>query len=329
MPMPSEPSSTSTHCESSLEPFAARRVASVQPRPPDQKWLVQDLWLASGVGILAGAPKLGKTYLAAEIAVAVAAGDQVLARPAHIRGPVLFYGAEDDLPDLRERFEGLASIRGLEIDRLDVDLLDTPSLRLERNEDLLRLRATVEHYQPRLLVLDPFIRIAHIDENSAADVSMILSSLRTIQRDYNVAVLVIHHSRKSPAAHPSMAMRGSSDFAAWSDSNLFLTRRKHSLTLTIEHRSAPAPEPIACRLVAEPVPHLSLDVETQNPQDSPNQLETDVLALLTAAGRPITTTDLRVQLRKRKADVTAALDALRLQGKVQRQPLGWTLPDSG
>ena len=172
-------------------------------------------------------------------------------------------------------------------------------------------------------------RIAHIDENSAADVSMILPSLRPIQRDYDVAVLVIHHPRKSPAAHPSMAMRGSSDFAAWSDSNLFLTRRRHSLTLTIEHRSAPAPEPIACRLVAEPVPHLSLDLPTHDPRTPLNRLETDVLAILTAAGRPITTTDLRVQLRRRKADVTAALDALRQQGKVHRQPLGWTLPDGG
>lgn len=325
--MPSGPSSTSRHSEGPVEPFAVHRVASVRARPPEQKWLVEDLWLASGVGILAGAPKLGKTYLAAEIAVAVAAGDQVLGRPARLRGPVLFYGAEDDMADLRERFEGLASLRGLEIDRLDVELLDTPALHLERNEDLLRLRATVEHCKPRLLVLDPFIRIARIDENSAADVSTILSSLRAIQRDYDVAVLIIHHTRKSPAAHPNLALRGSSDFAAWSDSNLFLTRRRNSLTLTIEHRSAPAPEPIACRLVPEPKPHLLLVPQAQDHESPLQSLETDILGLLAAARRPITTTDLRAQLRRRKADVTAALDALRKQGKVQRDPLGWAMPD--
>lgn len=325
--MRSGPSSTNRHSEAPVEPFAVRRVASVRARPPDQKWLIEDIWLAAGVGILAGAPKLGKTYLAAEIAVAVALGDQVLGRPARMMGPVLFYGAEDGLPDLRERFEGLASLRGLEIDRLAVDLLDTPSLRLERNEDLLRLRATVERCQPRLLVLDPFIRIARIDENSAADVSTVLSSLRAIQRDYDVAVLVIHHTRKSPAAHPNLALRGSSDFAAWSDSNLFLTRCRHSLTLTIEHRSAPAPEPITCRLVAEPVPHIGLDLQTHDPHPTLSRLETDILRSLATARRPITTIDLRAQLRRRKADVTSALDALRKQGKVQRELLGWALPD--
>lgn len=321
-------SSTDKRSDAPLDPFPVRRVASVRARPDDQKWLVEGLWLASGVGFLAGGPKLGKTHLAVEIAVAVAAKDKVLGRPARISGPVLFYGAEDHLADLRQRFEGLTTMRGLDIDRLAVDLLDVPSLRLEREDDLLRLRATVERSKPRLLVLDPFIRIARIDENSAQDVSTILSELRAIQRDYGVAVLVVHHTRKSPAAHPNLTLRGSSDFAAWSDSNLLLTRCRDSLTLTIEHRSAPAPQPIACRLLAEPVPHLAPILDGRERQAPDNPLEADILRLLTAARRPLTTVDLRAQLRRRKADVAAALSSLRGQGHVQRDLLGWTLPSS-
>ncbi len=98
--MKSARSSTDRHCEAHVEPFPVRRVASVKARPENHKWLVESLWLASGVGILGGAPKVGKTFLAAEIAVAVAAGDQALGCPARMSGPVLFYGAEDDLPDL-------------------------------------------------------------------------------------------------------------------------------------------------------------------------------------------------------------------------------------
>lgn len=320
------PSSTDTRSDPAVAPFPVRRVASVQARPDDQKWLVQDLWLASGVGFLAGGPKLGKTHLAVEIALAVAAKDHVLGRPARLSGPVLFYGAEDHLADLRQRFDGLATLRGLDIESLAVDLLDVPALRLEREDDLIRLRATVERSKPRLLVLDPFIRIARIDENSAQDVSTILSDLRAVQRDYGVAVLVIHHTRKSPAAHPNLTLRGSTDFAAWSDSNLLLTRRRDSLLLTIEHRSAPAPQPIACRLVAEPVPHLAPDIDAPARPDSLPPLEADILRLLSAARRPLTTVDLRAQLRRRKADVAAALASLRTQGHVQRDLLGWTRP---
>lgn len=321
------PSSTDKRSDASLDTFPVRRVASVRPRPDDHKWLVQDLWLASGVGFLAGGPKLGKTHLAVEIALAVAANDHVLGRPARLSGPVLFYGAEDHLCDLRQRFEGLAMLRGLDLDRLAVDLLDVPSLRLEREQDLLRLRATVERSKPRLLVLDPFIRIARIDENSAQDVSTILSDLRAIQRDYVVAVLVVHHTRKSPATQPNLTLRGSGDFAAWSDSNLLLTRRRDSLMLTIEHRSAPAPEPILCRLAAEPVPHLAPDRDAHDLPAPVDALEADILRLLTQLRRPVTTTDLRAKLRRRKADVATALDALRRLGKVQRDLLGWTIPD--
>lgn len=321
------PSSTDTPSDPSLEPFPVRRVASVRPQPHDHKWLVQDLWLASGVGFLAGGPKLGKTHLAVEIALAVAAEDHALGRPARLSGPVLFYGAEDHLPDLRQRFEGLATLRRLDLRHLAVDLLDVPSLRLEREQDLLRLRATVERSKPRLLVLDPFIRIARIDENSAQDVSAILSELRALQRDFGVAVLVVHHTRKSPATQPNLTLRGSGDFAAWSDSNLLLTRRRDSLMLTIEHRSAPAPEPIACRLVADPVPHLAPDRDaTEHTAQPLAPLEADILRLLTATRRPLTTVDLRAQLRRRKADVAAALSSLRAQGHVQRDLLGWTLP---
>ena len=293
--MSSAPSSTSRPSDPPAEPFPVRRVASVPARPAGHKWLIEDLWLAAGVGLLAGAPKLGKTYLAAEIAVAVAAGDQVL--------------------------------RGLALDSLAIDLLDLPTLRLERQDEVRRLRATVAQCQPRLLVLDPFIRLARIDENSSAEVSTILSTFRAIQRDYDVAVLLMHHTRKSPAAHPTLAVRGSSDFAAWSDSNLLLTQRRHTLTLTIEHRSAPAPDPISCRLVAEPVPHFRCDRPTPDVVPPPDQLQSDILRYLAAARRPITTSDLRAHLRRRKADVTAALDGLRRQGTLQRDLLGWVLSD--
>ena len=325
--MSSAPSSTSRPSDPPAEPFPVRRVASVPARPAGHKWLIEDLWLAAGVGLLAGAPKLGKTYLAAEIAVAVAAGDQVLGHPARQRGPVLFYGAEDHLADLRDRFEGLATLRGLALDSLAIDLLDLPTLRLDRQDEVRRLRATVAQCQPRLLVLDPFIRLARIDENSSAEVSTILSTFRAIQRDYDVAVLLMHHTRKSPAAHPTLAVRGSSDFAAWSDSNLLLTQRRHALTLTIEHRSAPAPDPISCRLVAEPVPHFRCDRPTPDVVPPPDQLQSDILRYLAAARRPITTSDLRAHLRRRKADVTAALDGLRRQGTLQRDLLGWVLSD--
>jgi hypothetical protein len=292
--------------------------------------LIEKLWLASGVGLLGGQAKVCKTYLAAELSLAVASGKPALGRFAvHRPGPVLFYGAEDSLSALRGRFEGLAKTRGCDFHRLAVYLIDVAVLHLDNAEDLQRLRAAIVSCQPRLLVLDPFVRLVrHIDENSAADVSTVLGALRAIQRDLDVAILLVHHARKSPVAHPNQAYRGSTDFAAWSDSNLLLARHNKTLVLTVEHRSAPSPEPLNLSLVQDPAPHLAPESSHCMPATSaaePNldPLLDEIRRHLQAAPRPLTTVDLRDRLRRRKCDVVAALERLRADRVITRSAAGW------
>lgn len=307
------------------ELLPVKHVAQVERRPQEQRWLIESLWLASGVGIVGGQPKVCKTFLAAEIALAIAGGTSLFEHPATSSGPVLFFGAEDSLSALRERFEGLAQVRKLSLLKLPIYLIDLPVLRLDRPRHLRALRATVEKYSPRLLVLDPFVRLARVDENSAADVSAVLASLRAIQRDYDVAVLLVHHARKSPAAHPHQALRGSSDFAAWSDSNLYLLRQHSRLTLFVEHRSAPSLEPLHLQLRVEPAPHLVLSDAAPALETQPDPLQNLVLEQLTRAARPLSTTELRDRLRKRKADVLDALQRLLERGAVLRSSAGWAI----
>jgi hypothetical protein len=310
-----------------VRPLTIRRVAEIEPQAPDATWLIENIWLASGVGLLGGQAKVCKTYLAAELSLAVASGIHALGHyPTHEPGPVLFYGAEDSLAALRSRFDGLATSRGCDLQSLRVFLIDVPVLRLDTIEDLQRLRAAIGECQPRLLVLDPFVRlVGNIDENSAADVSAVLGSLRAIQREHQVAILLVHHARKSPAAHPNQAYRGSSDFAAWSDSNLFIARRGKRLTLTVEHRSAPSPEPIQLSLEREPAPHLVINVD-EGPRDElsePDPLAAEILRHLERSARPITTVELRKRLRRRKSDVVEAIEELKAAGSVQRAADGW------
>jgi len=323
-------SSTTTACEI-LQPFPMRRVAEVEPQSADALWLIEDIWLASGVGILGGESKLGKTYLAAEIAVAVATGlDALGCYKTRCSGPVLFYGAEGQISALRSRFDGLAIARGFDINKLGIHLLDFPVIQLDSATDLRRLCMSIEQCQPRLLVLDPFVRLmGRVDENSSSEVSAVLGSLRTIQRQYDLAVLVVHHARKSPATHPAQAFRGSSDFAAWSDSNLFLARRAKHLLLTLEHRSARSPDPIPLRLEQSPAPHLvAIDHSAHPPEPtSANPLEQAIQQELASVAQPLTTVELRDRLRRRKSDVLLALDTLRAAGAVCRADNRWHLPN--
>ena len=104
------PSSTPMACrKQSVLPLPILRISEIEPAPPGTTWLIENIWLAAGVGLLGGQAKVCKTYLAAELSLAVATGMHALGRyPTLMPGPVLFYGAEDSLSALRSRFDGLA-----------------------------------------------------------------------------------------------------------------------------------------------------------------------------------------------------------------------------
>ena len=114
----------------------------------------------------------------------------------------------------------------------------TPRFRLDRPQDLHRLHLTLASQRPKLLILDPFVRLQRADENDARQVAAILASLRELAPTFNAAVLPRPPCppRAAPP-FPAQALRGSGDFWAWGDSNLYLSGRPNRLRLTVEHRA--------------------------------------------------------------------------------------------
>ena len=217
------------------------------------RWLVDTLWARAAVGVLGGAPKCCKSWLALDLAVSVASGTPCLgAFDVDDPGPVLLYMAEDAAPVVKARLSGICRARQLDLASVPIHVITVPVLRLDRGRDQARLRDAVRRHAPRLLVLDPFVRLHRIDENDAGKVSALLGYLRTLQRQHDVAVLVVHHARKNGGggAQAGQSLRGSGDFHAWGDSNLYVRQQKDALVLTIEHRAAAAPEPLRLQLVA-------------------------------------------------------------------------------
>jgi hypothetical protein len=122
----------------------------------------------------------------------------------------------------------------------------------------------VAFLRPHLILLDPLVRLHAIDENVAAEVAPLLAYLRSLQRDYDTAVALVHHARKVGG----QALRGSSELHAWGDSNLYLRRSGQQLQLSIEHRAAPGTDRLLLTLKANP-PALALEVIDQQPAAAP------------------------------------------------------------
>lgn len=292
-----------------VEPFPVTRLSRV-PRDTGPAWLIEPLWAARGAGWLAGPPKVGKSWLGLEMALAVASNRPCLGRFAvHAHGPVLVYCVEDGREKTSDRMRGLCTARGVDYDRLPVGWIEARGLALDRLADQLTLAATVKKTKARLLVLDPLVRLHHGDESSSQDMSRLLSFLRGLQQDHGVAIVLVHHTRKAPASDPGQALRGSGDLHAWSDSALYYAKGRTSHRLAIEHRSQPSPPGLRVRLAGDPPRLVATD-------DTDLSLADQILAAL--ADGPLARADLRERLGVRNEALGDALQQLEQDGRVRR-----------
>jgi AAA domain len=307
------------------QPLPVVRVGEIASEESAQRWLVEGLWGASSVGVIGGAPKCAKTWLGLDMALSVATGTACLGKYAVPEpGPVLVYLAEDALLVVRERIEGMARYRGLDLARVEVHVITTPVLRLDRDRDRARLWETTKRLRPRLLLLDPLVRLHGIDENNAGEVAELLAYFRSLQRQLDLSVLLVHHTRKNATGGVAagQGLRGSSDIHAFGDSNLYLRRTREHLVLSSEHRAAPASAPVSLELVATNAETTHLKVIAEFQDGKRRSLQEQVLEVLTG-GAALTRAKLRDSLGVKNERLGEALESLERAGRLCRTPAGW------
>jgi len=309
--------------QTEAEPLPVVRIGEIPSEPDSQRWLVEELWGESSVGVIGGAPKCAKTWLGLDMALSVATGTPCLGKYAVPRaGPALVYLAEDALPLVRERVAGMALHRGLDLDTVELYAIAAVTLRLDRDPHRTRLFETARRLRPRLLLLDPLVRLHGIDENHATEVAELLAYFRSLQRRLDLSVVLVHHTRKNAPGGAGQGLRGSGDIHAFGDSNLYLRRSGPRLTLSSEHRAAPASPPVSLELVATKAAMTHLAVVAEQHDDGRQDLQEQVLALLGKRGT-LTRGKLRDALAVKNERLGEALDSLERAGRVRRTPAGW------
>jgi hypothetical protein len=301
------------------------RVAEIPYEDQPRRWLVDQLWGDSSVGLIGGAPKCSKTWLGLDLALSVATGTACLGKYAVARpGPVLVYLAEDALPVLRERVAGMARHRGLDLADVQMHVITAPTLRLDLDPHRSRLLETAKRLRPRLVLLDPLVRLHGIDENNAGEVAGLLAYFRSLQRQLDLSVILVHHTRKNAAGGitAGQGLRGSSDLHAFGDSNLYLRRTSQRLLLSSEHRAAPASPPVYLELVATDAQTAHLEVVAEVDGQPRSSLQDQVLALL-AEGVVQTRATLRDALSVKNQRLGEALESLEQTGQIRHTPTGW------
>jgi hypothetical protein len=291
-------------------------------------WLVEGLWLENACGIIGGQPKACKSWLGLDIAVSVASGTLCLGRfRTTTPGRSLVFMAEDNIASVRSRVANIAGARGVDIDDLDLHLITSPTLLLDDPDDRSKLDATIEKLNPGVVLLDPLVRLHRLDENNAREISGLLGFIRGLQRNHGTAIIITHHAAKRGSSRPGQALRGSSDIHAFGDSNLYVSRRGDDIDLTMEHRSAAAPDPLRLRLLTEPKVHLAPVQKNESETGSDKTaLNTRVLNLFRDnQNTPISRSAIRQQLKINNQRLGNALAELEKRGQLTAGQSGYAL----
>jgi hypothetical protein len=193
---------------------------------PEQRYAVPGV-LAEGLNLLAGAPKLGKSWFALNVAAAVAYGGLALDKISVERGEALYLALEDPPRRLQRRLRlvlnGETAPDGLFIET-------AWELLLEGGCDLLDAWLGA-HPDCRLAVVDVFAKVRGVVNGNVnryeADYSA-MASLKTIADAHGVAILVVHHTRKASAEDYVDSVSGTHGLAAAADAVLVLSRSRGS-----------------------------------------------------------------------------------------------------
>lgn len=206
---------------------------------PEPNWAVPGL-IPQGVTLLAGKPKMGKSWMALQIAVATATGGKALGSIEVEPGAVLYLALEDTLRRLQSRLEKLQGARvELVGNRLSIDWgeFDPPEQlwfvtewpRFDQGgvqaiDDWLS-----EHPDARLIVIDTLAKVRPTDKGSGnlySEDYRAIEGLKSLVDRYNVAALVIHHLRKATSNDPLETISGSTGLTGAVDATLVLKRER-------------------------------------------------------------------------------------------------------
>ena len=194
--------------------------------------------LYTGAYILAGAPKIGKSFLVAQIAHHVSTGQPLWEYEVN-RGAVLYLALEDDYQRLQERMSRMFGVEGTgEL------FFAVAAKQIGKGLDEQLAFFLKEHPDTKLVIVDTLQKVREVsgDAYSYAGDYEIISRLKEFGERHNICVLIVHHTRKQPAGDNFEMISGTTGLLGCADGALLLQKPKRTLneaTLDIVGRDQP------------------------------------------------------------------------------------------
>ena len=210
-----------------LETMTAEQLQSAPYSPVP--FLVDEL-LPEGLHILAGAPKIGKSWLALWLCLCVSQG-RPLWNFAVTQGEVLYLSLEDSYRRIQSRLFDLTEDAPPTLHF--AIMADTLKHGLEQQIE----QFLTEHPATKLVVIDTLqrVRSAGSDSNLYANDYQDVGLLKQLADRHHIAILLIHHLRKLHDDDPMNMISGSTGLSGAADSAFVLQKNARSANAASLH----------------------------------------------------------------------------------------------
>jgi putative DNA primase/helicase len=284
---------------------------------PEIKWIVPNI-IPEGLSLFVGKSKTGKSYISLQIAIAVASSGLVFSNTNVEPGRVLYLALEDGQRRIKDRAIKLLGNNpppnNLDLcfkwSRLDDKGLDELKKYIEKNPDI------------RVIIIDTLAKVWPVStkKNNSAyhNEYKTMEGLKEIADDKNIALIMVHHQRKSIGDDMLDVVLGTTAIAGTADTILIFERKRFSNNARLS---------VTGRDVSENIYNLDYDSATGVYSLSGDKSDLDeyqltserkqVLDVLENAGKALKTGEIATILNKKNTNISNQLKALKNDGLVK------------
>jgi hypothetical protein len=193
---------------------------------PPIEWLIEGLLALASFNVIAARPKQGKSWLALSMALAVSGGHRFMGKFQTTACEVLYFDLESSQRRIKQR-AGIILSNSNDSQNLAGLHIATTIPRMDKG-GLESLRQNlVQNRRIKLVILDTWARFwgTRRGVNAYSEDYDEGAKLQELAKELNIAIVVVHHTKKTPEDYAIDELSGTTGITAAADA-IFMLRRK-------------------------------------------------------------------------------------------------------
>jgi hypothetical protein len=223
------PINDSTQVIEPIKTVTLAQIMATEMQPIE--WIIDGLLALGSFNVIAARPKQGKSWLALSMSLSVSGGEKFMGKFQTLPSETLYLDLESSQRRVRQRAgmilansNNSPNLAGLhiatQISRMDRGGLDALKLTLQENRRI------------KLVIIDTWARFwgTRRGVNAYSEDYDEGAKLQELAKDLNIAIVVVHHTKKAPEEYAIDELSGTTGITAAADA-IFMLRRKGENTV--------------------------------------------------------------------------------------------------